>query len=61
VEGIHTVGVLFTKYKCLLCVNLCVVLIFVHLFSWVFPVYVVSIYLLLFYINMCIYKALSSN
>jgi hypothetical protein len=61
VEGLHAVGVLFTKDKCLLCVNLCVVLIFMHLFSWVFPVYVVSIYLLLFCINLCICRALSTN
>jgi hypothetical protein len=38
VEGMHAVGVLFIKDKCQLCVNLCVVLIFMHLFSWVFPV-----------------------
>jgi hypothetical protein len=60
VEGLHAVGVLFTRDKCLLCVNLCVLLIFMHLFSWVFPVYVVSIYLL-FYINRCICKEFLVN
>jgi hypothetical protein len=44
VEGLHTVGVLFTKDKCLLCVNLCVMLIFIQLFLWVFSVYVVFVY-----------------
>jgi hypothetical protein len=32
----HAVGVLFTKDKCLLCVNLCVMLIFIQLFLCVF-------------------------
>jgi hypothetical protein len=61
VEGLHTIGVLFTKDKCLLCVNLCVVLIFMNLFLWVFPVYVVSIYLLLLCNNLYIFIALSTN
>jgi hypothetical protein len=37
VDGMHAVGVLFTKDNCLLCVNLCVMLIFIQLFLWVFP------------------------
>jgi hypothetical protein len=57
----HVAGVIFTKDKCLLCDNLCVVFIFIHLFSWVFLVYAVSIYLLLICVNMCICRALSVN
>ena len=60
-EGQHVVGVLFTKDKFLLFVNLCVVLIFMHLFSYVFPLYVVYIYLLLFYINLFICRAFLVN
>ena len=56
-----TDGVIFTKDKCLFCVNLCVVLVFMHLFSWVFPVYVVYIHLVLLCINFCICRSLSSS
>jgi hypothetical protein len=44
VEGLHAVGVLFTKDKCLLCVNLCVMLIFIQLFLWVF-LYMLYLYI----------------
>jgi hypothetical protein len=36
VEGLHTVGVLLIKDKCQLCVNSCVVLIFMHFFHGFF-------------------------
>jgi hypothetical protein len=54
VEGLHVVGVLLIKDKCQLCVNSYVALIFMHLFSWVFPVYVACVFLLLFCMNLCI-------
>jgi hypothetical protein len=56
VEGLHAVGDLFIKHKCQLCVKLCVVLLFMHLFLWVFPVYDACVFLLLFYMNLCIFK-----
>jgi hypothetical protein len=37
-ESLHVVVVIFIKDKCQLCANLCDVLIFMHLFSWLFPV-----------------------
>jgi hypothetical protein len=55
VEGLHTVGDIFIKDKCQLCVKLCVALLFMHLFLWVFPVYVACVFLLLFLcMNLCI-------
>jgi hypothetical protein len=54
VEGLHTVGDIFIKDKCQLCVKLCVALLFMHLFLWVFPVYVACVFLLLFCMNLCI-------
>jgi hypothetical protein len=49
VEGLHVVGVIFTKDKCLLCVNLCVVLIFMHFifmgFSCICCIYILVVIL----------------
>jgi hypothetical protein len=56
VEGLHAVDVILIKYKCQLCVNSCAMLIFMHLFSWFFPVYVAYIFMLLFCMNLCIYR-----
>jgi hypothetical protein len=52
VEGIHTVGGRFIKYKCKLCVKLLVASLFMHLFLCVFPVYDACVSLLLFCINL---------
>jgi hypothetical protein len=52
VEGLHTVGGLLIKDKCQLCVKLHVASLFMHLFLWVFPVYVACVFLLLFCINL---------
>jgi hypothetical protein len=54
VEGLHAVGDIFIKDKCQLCVKLCVASLFMHLFLWVFPVYVACVFLLLFCMNLCI-------
>ena len=53
-EGMHAVGDIFIKDKCQLCVKLCAASLFMHLFLWVFPVYDAFVFVLLFYINMCI-------
>jgi hypothetical protein len=48
VEGLHTVGGLSIKYKCQLCVKLHVATLFMHLFLWVFPVYVACVFSIIF-------------
>ena len=53
-EGLHVFGVHFTKYKCLLCVNLCVILIFIQFFLWFF------LYMLYLYIDVVIHINLSN-
>jgi hypothetical protein len=54
VEGLHTVGDLFIKDKGQLCVKLCAPILLMHLFLWVFLVYVARVFLLLFCMNLCI-------
>jgi len=54
VEVLHAIGVHFTKDKCLLCVNLCVMLIFIQFFLWVF------LYMLYLYIDVVILINLSN-
>jgi hypothetical protein len=54
VEGIHAVGDIFIKDKCQSCVKFCVSSLFMHLFLWVFLVYVACVFLLLFCMNLCI-------
>jgi uncharacterized membrane protein YesL len=54
VEGLHAVGGLSIKGKCQLCVKLHVATLFMHLFLWVFLVYVACVFPLLSYIKLCI-------
>jgi hypothetical protein len=54
VEGLHVVGDTLIKDKCQFCVKLRDTSLFMHLFLWVFLVYVACVFILLFYINLCI-------
>jgi hypothetical protein len=47
----HTFGGHSIKDKCQFCVNLHIATLFMHLFLWVFPVYVACVFPLLFYIK----------
>jgi hypothetical protein len=49
VEGLHIVGAIFIKDKCMLCVNLCVVLIFMHYFHGFFLCICIYIYFIILY------------
>ena len=61
VEVLHTVGEFLPKISVNYVYGLCVVLLLMHFISWVFPIYVVSIYLLLLCINLYICRDLSIN
>jgi hypothetical protein len=54
VEDLHTFGEIFYQDNCQLCVKLHVALLFMHLFLWVFLVCVACVFLLFFYMNLCI-------
>jgi hypothetical protein len=56
-EGVHVVGNIFIKYKCQLCVKLCTALLFMQLFLWVFPMYEAYVFLLLFCMNLSIFRS----